>query len=236
MKFLDLIKEDDQSEWDKLYKKTQLVFKTLRKGRIRTRSGVKFSYEIPEEETHISVASSHGKDDLTAYVACEKIKIREESKECSDISYGMFGELIKRKFGHFDIMFIFSVYPEDIEKYEPQAINEDEDKDKLIKRGNTIYKGFKTGTIRKGLFGKIMYELPDVYDIQLDVNDDIFIKVGRNRTENEVKFYYVNGSGGEIRPYILNNNEYRIFVREIDRNKFKSFGITMWYEQNEEIN
>ena len=115
-------------------------------------------------------------------------------------------------------------------------IFENEDKDKLIKRGNTIYKGFKTGTLRKGLFGKIMYELPDVYDIQLDVNDDIFIKVGRNRTENEIKFYYVNGSGGEIRPYILNNDEYNIFVREIERNKFKSFGIIIWYDQSENIN
>ena len=235
MKFIDLINEDDQSEWNKLYKKTQLVFKTLRKGRIRTRSGVKFSYEIPED-SDISVASSHGKDDLTAYVACEKIKIREESKECSDISYSMFGELIKRKFGHFDIFFIFNVYPEDVEKYEPQTINEDEDKDKIIKRGKIIYKGFKTGTVRKGHFGKITYELPDVYNVQLDHSDDIFIKVGKNRSDNEIKFFYVDGTSGEIKPYSLNYSEYKIFVKEINTRKFESFNIELWYDQTEEIN
>jgi hypothetical protein len=112
-------------------------------------------------------------------------------------------------------------------------IFENEDKDKLIKKGKTIYKGLKTGVLRKGLFGKIMYELPDECDVQIDINDDIFIKVGRNRTENEVKFYYVNGSGGKFIPYILNNNDYRIFVREIERKNFKSFGIVMWYEPNE---
>ena len=112
-------------------------------------------------------------------------------------------------------------------------IFENEDKDKLIKKGKTIYKGLKTGVLRKGLFGKIMYELPDECDVQIDINDEIFIKVGRNRTENEVKFYYVNGSGGKFIPYILNNNDYRIFVREIERKNFKSFGIVMWYEPNE---
>ena len=234
MKFIDLINEDDQSEWNKLYKKTQLVFKTLRKGRIRTRSGVKFSYEIPED-SDISVASSHGKDDLTAYVECEKIKIREESKECSDISYSMFGELIKRKFSHFDILFIFNVYPEDIEKYEPQAINEDEDKDKIIKRGKIIYKGFKTGTVRKGHFGKITYELPDEYEIKLDVYNEIFIEVGKNRSDNEIKFFYVDGSSGEIKPYSLNYSEYKIFVKEINTRKFESFNIELWYDQTEDI-
>ena len=112
-------------------------------------------------------------------------------------------------------------------------ILEDENKEKLIKRGKTIYKGFKTGVMRKGHFGKITYELPDVYDIQLDVNDEIFIKIGGNRTENEIKFYYVDGTGGEIKPYSLNNHEYHLFVREIERNKFKSFGIIIWYEQSE---
>lgn len=112
-------------------------------------------------------------------------------------------------------------------------ILEDESKEKLIKRGKTIYKGFKTGVIRKGHFGKIMYELPDVYDLQLDINDEIFIKIGGNRTENEIKFYYVDGTGGEIKPYSLNNHEYHLFVREIERNKFKSFDITIWYEQSE---
>ena len=233
MKFLDLIKEDEQLEWDKLFKKTQLVFKTLRKGRIRTQSGVVFSYQIPKN-SHISVASSQDMEP-TAYIMCEKIKIREESKECSDISYSMFGELIKRKFSHFDILFIFNVYPEDIEKWAPETINEDEDKDKIIKRGKIIYKGFKTGTVRKGHFGKITYELPDVYNVQLDHSDDIFIKVGKNRSDNEIKFFYVDGTSGEIKPYSLNYSEYKIFVKEINTRKFESFNIELWYDQTEDI-
>ena len=63
---------------------------------------------------------------------------------------------------------------------------EDENKEKLIKRGKTIYKGFKTGVIRKGHFGKITYELPDVYDIQIDVNGEAFVEVGKNRSDNDI--------------------------------------------------
>jgi hypothetical protein len=148
MKFLDLINEDEQSEWNKLFKKTQLVFKTLRKGRIRTKSGVVFSYEIPED-SDISVASSRG-EEPTPYVRCESIKIKEESKECSDISYSMFGELIKRKFGHFGILFVFSVYPEDIEKYEHKTINEDFQIEKKLKKAKHVFRGLHKGKMKLG--------------------------------------------------------------------------------------
>ena len=111
-------------------------------------------------------------------------------------------------------------------------INENEDKDKIIKRGKTVYKALKTGVIRKGHFGKIMYELPDVYNVQLDHSDDIFIKVGKNRSDNEIKFFYVDGSSGEIRPYSLNHSEYKIFVKEINTHKFQSFDIELWYDQS----
>ena len=112
-------------------------------------------------------------------------------------------------------------------------INEDENKEKLIKRGKTIYKGFKTGVIRKGHFGKITYELPDVYDVQLDHSNDIFIKVGKNRSENEIKFFYV--SSGEINPYSLNYSEYKLFVKAINKHKFESFKIELWYDQTEDM-
>ena len=112
-------------------------------------------------------------------------------------------------------------------------INEDENKEKLIKRGKTIYKGFKTGVIRKGHFGKITYELPDVYDVQLDHSNDIFIKVGKNRSENEIKFFYVSSS--EINPYSLNYSEYKLFVKAINKHKFESFKIELWYDQTEDM-
>ena len=112
-------------------------------------------------------------------------------------------------------------------------INEDENKEKLIKRGKTIYKGFKTGVIRKGHFGKITYELPDVYDVQLDHSNDIFIKVGKNRSENEIKFFYVSSS--EIKPYSLNYSEYKLFVKDINKHKFESFKIELWYDQTDDM-
>jgi hypothetical protein len=114
-------------------------------------------------------------------------------------------------------------------------IFEDENKEKLIKRGKIIYKGFKTGTVRKGHFGKITYELPDVYDIQIDVHNEIFIEIGKNRSDNEIKFFYIDGTGGEIKPYSLNNTEYNIFVKEISVRKFKSFNIILWYNHSEDI-
>ena len=113
-------------------------------------------------------------------------------------------------------------------------IFEDENKEKLIKRGKIIYKGFKTGVIRKGHFGKITYELPDVYDIQID-DGEAFFEVGKNRSENEIKFFYVDGSSGEIKPYSLNNTEYKIFVKEFNTRKFKSFNIILWYNHSEDI-
>ena len=230
MKFIDLIKEDDQSEWDKLYKKTQLVFKTLRKGRICTKSGVVFSYKIPEEETHISVASSHGKDDLTAYIVCEKIKIKEESKECSDISYGMFGELIKRKFSHFDIMFIFSVYPEDIEKYKHETINEDEDK--RIKKARTIYKAFKKGLLHRSKedLGTIRYVLPDEYNVYIRSIDDVLvIKVGKEEDENSIKFFFNSNDGRGERPVKAGPERgyYENFVDKIREKFFYNFDIRL---------
>ena len=114
-------------------------------------------------------------------------------------------------------------------------IFEDENKEKLIKRGKTIYKGFKTGVIRKGHFGKITYELPDVYDIQIDVNGEAFVEVGKNRSDNDIKFFYIDGTAGEIRPYSLNNSEYKIFVRDINARKFGSFNIILWYNHSEDI-
>ena len=205
MKFIDLINEDDQSEWDKLYKKTQLVFKTLRKGRIRTKSGVVFSYKIPEKETHISVASSSGNDDLTAYIMCEKIKIREESKECSDISYSMFGELIKRKFSHFDILFIFNVYPEDIEKWAPETINEDymsPDQEKELKKCKTIFKALKKGTIT------IQPLNHEKIKLRYTIGDNVFYKWEYYMGKKELTI--VTNKQPEERVTIYSDNEYYI--------------------------
>lgn len=115
-------------------------------------------------------------------------------------------------------------------------INESkEDNEKLIKKVKTIYQVISGGIIRKGHFGNIKFELPSEYDIQIDVNDDPFVKVGRNGTHNEIKFYYVDGTSGEVKQYKINNHEYHLFVREIERRNFKPFNIVLWYEPNENV-
>ncbi len=111
-------------------------------------------------------------------------------------------------------------------------ILEDEDKEKLIKKAKTIYKGVKTGVLRKGVFGKVIYVLPDEYDIQIDVHDDIFIKLGNNRTKKGVKFYYVNDDDGEMKPLRVNPTEYQMNLRLIEKKKFKPFDIVIWWEES----
>jgi len=111
-------------------------------------------------------------------------------------------------------------------------ILEDENKEKLIKKAKTIYKGVKTGLLRKGVFGKVVYVLPDEYDIQIDVHDDIFIKLGNNRTKKGVKFYYVNDDDGEMKPLRVNPTEYQLNLRLIEKKKFKPFDIIVWWEES----
>jgi hypothetical protein len=112
-------------------------------------------------------------------------------------------------------------------------ILEDENKEKLIKKAKTIYKGVKTGVVRKGVFGKVVYVLPDVYDVQIDIHDEIFIKVGGNRTENGVKFYYVDDTDGEMKPLRVNPTEYQLNIKRIENKKFTPFGIYLWYEESD---
>jgi len=113
---------------------------------------------------------------------------------------------------------------------------EDENKEKLIKKAKTIYKGVKTGVLRKGVFGKVVYVLPDEYDIQIDVHDDIFIKFGNNRTKKGVKFYYVNDDDGEMKPLRVNPTEYQMNLRLIEKKKFTPFDIVIWWEESYQTN
>jgi hypothetical protein len=111
-------------------------------------------------------------------------------------------------------------------------ILEDENKAKLIKKAKTIYRGVKTGVVRKGVFGKVIYVLPDEYDVQIDIHDDIFIKIGDNRKENDIKFFYVNDEDGEMKPLKVNPTEYHLNVKRIENKKFLPFDISLWYEES----
>jgi hypothetical protein len=156
MKFLDLINEDEQSKYDRVYKKTLTIFKTLKKGKIRSKSGVVFSYEL-SDDTKVNVAGGHNEDPL-GYVIAPSVKIKMGSLECFYISYSKFGELIKKRFTNFGIHFTYNIYPEDIEKYEgfgsineaidwqdENSTNLTEDQLKQLKRSKTVFKALKKG-------------------------------------------------------------------------------------------
>jgi hypothetical protein len=196
MKFTDLIKEDEQSEFDKVYKRTMTIFKAYRKGRIRTKSGIVFSYELPEEDTHISVSAGQGTYP-TGFIMSERIKIKEECEKCSEISFGRFGDFIKRKFSKHDVHFAFNVYPEDIEKYEPQPINENFQIEKKLSKAKNVFKALRKGKIKVGGGGNpsiVYYELgnPDykLKDVRYDgvvIEKDIHISIDKLVTYTDDK-------------------------------------------------
>lgn len=115
-------------------------------------------------------------------------------------------------------------------------IFEDENKEKLIKKYRTIYKGLKRGVIGRGHFGKIVYVLPDEYDLQFDIHDEAFIKVGGHKSDNGIKFYYVHDNDGEYKPYDLNPTEYQLNVRKIEKKKFDPFGMVLYYDEGPYLN
>jgi hypothetical protein len=226
MKFLDLIKEDEQSEYDRIFKKTQLVFKTLREGRIRTKSGVVFSYKIPKTNVHISVSGGQT-EDPSGFVMVERIYIKQESPECLGLSYGHFGDLIKKRFRHFDIQFSFTVYPQDIEGYNSTPINEaidwqDENSSNLtdeqlkqLKKAKTIYKALKKGKATFNLASS--YDEPDEHTIKYELGDPYYYWIyvsGTNTFRIEIS---------KIKVYIDDHKFYeRAISKEIIKGGYKT--------------
>lgn len=225
MKFIDLINEDEQSEFDKVFKRTKTIFNAYRKGRIRSKSGlVVFSYELPED-SHISVSAGRG-EGPTGLVICERIKIKEESHECIYESYSHFGDFIKRKFKNHGIDFIFNVYPEDITLWKPQPINENDDK--RIKRARTIYKALKKGLLNRGEYGSIKYLLPDEYKVYVRSIDDVLvIRVGEEEDDNHVKFFFNDDDGTGDRPTKPGPKYYDAYVGKIWEKFFNNFDIKL---------
>lgn len=370
MKFLDLINEDEQSEYDKVFKRTQTVFKAIRKGRIRTKSGIVFSYEIPKTNLHLSVSGGQT-ENPSGFILAERIYVKLESPECKGISHNLVGELIKRRFKHFDIQFSFNIYPQDITEYNSEPINEvldhqdeestnltndqlkqlkraktvykalkkgkatfnlassfdepdehtvkyelgdpyyywiyvagtntfrieiskitvyiddhkfyeraiskeiikggyktmewmllhniiaprvrkrfgnndidiriadadlifeyiepqpiNEDKDRRIKRAQTIYKAHKKGLLNKGEHGSVKYELPDVFDVRLrSLDDQMIIEVGDEGDDNEVKFYYGPNQDGEYKLTRPGPKYYYTFIEKLSEKFFEPFDI-----------
>jgi hypothetical protein len=103
MKLLDIIFEDENNIKNRLTKKANAVYTVLKKGTIK--------YYLNGEENEPAIYTynlSDGKrvvitglDEI--YIVPDEIKIREENRECSKISFGMMEKLLKQKFEGFDI-------------------------------------------------------------------------------------------------------------------------------------
>lgn len=231
MKFTDLIEEDEQSEFNKVYKRTMTIFKAYRKGRIRTKSGIVFSYELPEEDSHISVSSGQGTDP-TGFIMSERIKIKEESERCAGISYGRFGDLIKKRFSGHDVHFAFNVYPEDIENYNGETINEEiiplTPKDR--KKANLIYNMYKKGKFKFYDDPDSItyhYELPDSWRLTSNHDGTLHILC----TEPLELYVWIDLTSGPYKKPVdrMHNYLYRDGKRKI-MDKFDRHNIFLYIE------
>ena len=145
MKFIDTFNEDDKK---KLTKKAKLIYSVLKKGTITRSDGVKFSYELGDNMVPSVV---NGEIELFAFIT----KITERTY-CPINEIAM-SDLIIKKFEQFDIKVDLQI-PKSIEivKYQGKKPweeqinlneNHEEYKEKQIKKGKTIYKALKKGTI-----------------------------------------------------------------------------------------
>jgi hypothetical protein len=227
MKFLDLINEDEQSEYDKVFKRTQTVFNAIRKGRIRRKDGVVFSYEIPKTNLHLSVSGGQT-ENPSGFILAERIYVKLESPECKGISHNLLGELIKRKFKHFDIQFSFNIYPQDIEEYNSEPINEvldhqdeestnlTDDQLKQLKRAKTVYKALKKGKATFNLASS--FDEPDEHTIKYELGDPYYYWI------------YVSGTNTfriEISKITVYIDDREFYERSISKEIIKSGYKTM---------
>lgn len=155
MKLIDIINEDENDIKVRLTKKANAVYSVLKKGTI------KYYFNGEDNEPAIYTYNlSDGKRVVVSglgdiYIVPDKIKIREENRECAKISFNGFEKLLKQKFEGFNInLSVHNFYPGDVDTWldrehppfgwaqNTQSLNEEID-DKMVKKVKTIYKNLK---------------------------------------------------------------------------------------------
>ena len=209
MKFIDTFNEDDKK---RLTKKAKLIYSVLKKGTITRSDGVKFSYELGNNMVPSVV---DGEIYLFAFIT----KIIERTY-CPINEIAM-SDLIMKKFDQFDIKVDLQI-PKSIEivKYKGKKpweeqidLNENHDENKLLKKGKTVYKALRKGTIGGDDPEQphFTYVLSD--DFTVDINN-----AGILIFTNEVKIKQLNRSCDRY-----SNN----YVMDLIRKRFEPFGITL---------
>jgi hypothetical protein len=212
MKFIDTFNEDDKK---RLTKKAKLIYSVLKKGTITRSDGVKFSYELGDNMVPSVV---DGEIYLFAFIT----KIIERTY-CPINEIAM-SDLIMKKFDQFDIKVDLQI-PKSIEivKYKGKKpweeqidLNENHDdyKQKQIKKGKTVYKALRKGTIGSNDPNEphFSYELPDDFSVYT-INVGIIISL------NKIKIKELNRGCN-----LVSNADY---MGNSIRKRFSHFGIVL---------
>jgi hypothetical protein len=123
-------------------------------------------------------------------------------------------------------------------------INENEDKKR--KKIRAVFKALDKKVFRKVHIRKIFYVLPDHYKVLGDNepgldqykrkrrygDDVIFVQVGHDGENNQVKFFYTTEGEDKIERYIPNNIDQYSANLSFVNDKFKPFNIRMVFKRH----
>jgi hypothetical protein len=240
MKLLDIINENEE---EKLLKKARIIYKAFKIGTVNyylngeENEPARMTYTLSDER-NIFISEEGG-----IWITPKKIKVREENKECLKISPGRVQDLIKEKFGRFNIKINLRNFNPREEwdtwldreglNEQDDVINEDAEVDvpKEKKRVKTIFRALRSGVMFVPFLGyKIKYELNNDYQLSIGIgkghnNCDTIMFIPSDDKTPKIKLYEI-GSDGVERYFEVNGYDaiYQAMWTKISE-KFKHFGI-----------
>jgi hypothetical protein len=216
MDLTPMVNESEDVNQDKLKQKGNAVYKALRKGKMKIyingehREPAIFSYELSEEKSIITTVLGD------IFITPESFKIKHLNKECLSLIRNDVEKAFKKEFkDKFDIRLrddnLF--YDEQTEFYDYNEKGLNESEENYIKKGKTVFKALKKGTIggNDPEQPHFKYELSD--NISIDRNN-----VGIIITTDKIKIKELN------RACRHNDTDY---MSSLIRKRFSHFGILL---------
>ena len=208
--------ESENVNQEKLKQKGNAVYKAIRKGKMKIyingehREPAIFSYEMSEEKSIITTVLGD------IFITPESFKIKHLNKECLSLIRNDVEKAFKKEFmDKFDIRLrddnLF--YDEQTEFYDYNEKGLNEGEDKMIKKGRTVFKALKKGTIGGDDPEQphFRYELSDKFSVFTN-NVGIVIEV------EKIKIKHLN------RGCLLHSSDY---MSSLIRKRFSHFGIVL---------
>jgi hypothetical protein len=211
------LNEDIDVNQEKLKQKGNAVYKALRKGRMKIyingehREPAIFSYELSEEKSIITTVLGD------IFITPESFKIKHLNKECLSLIRNDVEKAFKKEFmDKFNIRLrddnLFYDEQTEFYDYNEKGLNESEE-DKTIKKGKTVFKALKKGTIGG--------DDPEQPHFKYELSDNITIdrnNVGIIITTDKIKIKELN------RACRYNDEDY---MSSLIRKRFSHFGIVL---------